>query len=738
MRITFPAFFCFFSIVLVGTTHAAVAEKTVPRTIIGLYDGGEVQNSFIHTVAEMPLNQLGLTVEYHDIHQPLPDIIHRPDVRGVITWFYGDVGMDAEAYLKWAIAAVESGKKYVIVGSLGISENKQYYSASMLTNHFLDRMGFKMLNRWVTPPLNATYVYNTPSLFLTPEPYNWINLPYQIIHIENDRDSVHLAARRDNAPADDSDLIITGPSGGYIDASYAIRTNNRYGLEINQWMIDPFAFFRLTYATDDLPKPDATTTAGRRVYYSNIDGDGWNNVTQLQEYAGKHTLSSQVVLEKAIRPYPDLPVMVAPIVAEIAPRWVGSEDSRHIVTAIWSLPWVEAGTHTYSHPFNWHFFEAGNPNLEMPYLSVYKTPTWKPSADAVAASGKSGKLPEGYDVPRGFAVEPFDIHKEIKGSLDELGPLLPPGKKIDILAWSGDCAPWEEAVHMTREAGIQNINGGDTRFDSEYPAYASVAPIGRQVGKERQIYVSSSNENTYTDLWTKNFHAFRYLRKTTDNTETPMRIKPFSIYYHMFAGERESSLNALLSNLDYARTQDIAPISASAFTHMAEGFYSTQFVSLGDNAWRIEQRGGLSTIRFDQGSMKAVDFDRSQGVIGERHFQGSLYVYLDAAVNAPVITLKNDDAYYAPPKEKTPYLIESRWLISGLKRAANAISFTAQGFGNGEMVWQVATPGTYRITSKDHTTDVVVSGDCLLKLSLKESALTKISLTMTKVQSAPN
>ena len=113
--------------------------------------------------------------------------------------------------------------------------------------------------------------------------------------------------------------------------------------------------------------------------------------------------------------------------------------------------------------------------------------------------------------------------------------------------------PWELAVHLTRVAGVQNINGGDTRFDPEFPSYASVAPIGRQVGKERQIYVSTSNENTYTDSWTQNYSAFRYLRKTLDNSETPLRLKPFTIYYHMYSGERDASLRSLLSNFDYAR-----------------------------------------------------------------------------------------------------------------------------------------------------------------------------------------
>ena len=132
--------------------------------------------------------------------------------------------------------------------------------------------------------------------------------------------------------------------------------------------------------------------------------------------------------------------------------------------------------------------------------------------------------------------------------------------------------PWEDPLRLTREAHVQNINGGDTRFDPEYPAYASVAPIGRPVGKERQIYNSSSNENTYTDLWMSNFHAFMYLKKTVDNTESPIRLSAMSIYYHIYSGEKQAALNTLLGNLNYARTLDIAPITTAHYTHIAEGF----------------------------------------------------------------------------------------------------------------------------------------------------------------------
>ncbi len=725
---------------LVGLCHGAAAEETiVPRTIIALYQGGDVQNSYIHTVAEMPLNHLGLTIEYHDIHEPLPDLTKRKDVRGVLTWFYGETDLDPETYLKWMIATIDAGKKYVIVGSLGVPDDAKHYSVSLLATRALEKLGLKLPGRWIGRPFEVVYEYKTPAMFLTPSPYDWIRPAFEGVQTTGSQVQAHLIAHRPNAPpGEDSTLIVTGPNGGYLDADYAIRSNKREGFDITQWLVNPFEFFHLAYATDDLPKPDPTTLSGRRIYYSNIDGDGWNNVTRIEEYRGKNILSAEVILEKAIKPFPDMPVMAAPIAGDIDPDWVGSAESQRVLREMWAQPQVEAGSHTYSHPFYWKFFENGDALAEVPFLHLYKTPTWQPEG-GIADDVDKDKLPEmplGIILPRAFANEPFDLHREIQGSLEELTPFLPKGKKVDILSWSGDCTPWEEAVHLTREAHVQNINGGDSRFDPEYPAYASVAPFGRAVGKERQIYNSTSNEMTYTDLWEDNYHAFAYLKATLANTEMPTRLSAMSIYYHIYSGEREASLNALVSDLQYARSQEIVPVSVAHYTRVAEGFYDTQMVSLGTDRWRIEQRGALQTIRFDNATLKSVDFERSQGIIGQRHYEGSLYVYLDSAVAQPVIALKNDNRYYAEPQESTTYLIQSRWVISNLSRGGNRMEFTAQGYGAGEMAWQVTSPGNWRVTVNGKSQDVKVSADRILKLRLENNALQPLHITITETGNA--
>src|SRR5260370_34350443 len=109
----------------------------------------------------------------------------------------------------------------------------------------------------------------------------------------------------------------------------------------------------MAFNSGDLPKPDTTTLMGRRIFYSHVDGDAWRNVTEVTGYKSKRALSAEVILNEVIRAFPDLPVTVAPIAADLDPAWYGTRASLEIAKRILAQRNVEAGTHTYSHPLDW-------------------------------------------------------------------------------------------------------------------------------------------------------------------------------------------------------------------------------------------------------------------------------------------------------------------------------------------------------------------------------------------------
>ena len=628
-------------------------------------------------------------------------------------------------------------------------------------NRVAERIGFRFEDRWsdITydwkPALSdlAVMRFERPPLVVLP--------PFQsVVPARGDVDS-HFVLRRAGDPGTDSHMVVTSPRGGYIAAGFAIAPNTDE--DRRRWLLNPFAFFRRAFGTDRLPKPDTTTLSGRRIYYSHIDGDGWRNQTEVESYRDRRpTLSSEVVLRELLEPYPDLPVTVAPVMGDLDSDWYGTEEGIDIAREIFRLPHVEPASHTYSHPFDWAFFADWTLVKEERFRDLYpargavtrvdKIFTWLGAGDGGEeaepapdyAGGRSLAEEEAddeaedigvYERPRAYAILPYSLELEIGGSLAFLDALLPPGKRAALVQWSGNTLPYPAAIAASRAAGARNINGGDSRFDSEFPSYATVSPVGRQVGGQRQIYASNSNENTYTDLWTDSYFGFQHVIETIRNTETPIRVKPFNVYYHMYSGEKQASVNAVRRVLDYARTQALAPVATSRFAAIGDGFHTTRLIALGPGAWRVEDRGALQTLRFDRATFQAVDFARSQGVIGQRHFQGSLYVALDEAHPAPVVALGEAVAADAPAAAPHPYLVEGRWRVGGLAADRDGMRFAAQGYGRGIMTWWVPRAGRYRIEVSRGgealaTAEAVAGADHILAIELGQIAGTPVEVTV--------
>lgn len=723
------------------------AESALPRVVIAFYDKARYPTfteSDVHKLAEMPLNHLGLVLEYHDINEALPEIASRADVRGVLTWFGSDTAMeDPEGYLNWAEKALAAGKRFVVIENPAFDlDIKGNPTPPDRMDRFLTHLGVSSPEKWIEHTFGAKLEESTPGIL--PDLGGVDTLPSYGTMVQTDRDArVHLAIRPQPDAKSTVPLIVTTGQGGIVAEGYASYHTSGPNEIIQRWMFNPFLFFRSAFATDELPKPDTTTLAGRRIYYSHIDGDGWRNMAQFAENGTEASLAAKLILDQVVRPYPDLPVTLTLIAADVDQAWLGTPESIKLAKEFLSEPQVEAGTHTFTHPFNWAFFEDANPEKERPYLSRYESPVWAgrmsrgwwnklPAVGALKgrASHDHGALPEGYTVPRAYALKQFDIKQEVQGSVDVIAKLLPEGKKVELLTWSGDTSPYEEAVKLTQEAGLANINGGDTRFDPEYPDLACVAPVGRQVGKYWQIYSSMSNENTYTNLWTGRFYGFGYVTRTFANTGQPRRLKPMNLYYHLYAGEKEASFRSLIDTLNYVRTQEVAPIVASRYSHIAQGFYSAQLTPQGENAWRVDNRGDLQTLRFDEASNKSVDFARSQGVIGQRHSQGSLYVYLDAEVTQPVVALQRGEVFTAPPSSTAIYLVESRWPVEKFSRSATGAHFKAQGFGKGEMTWRVPHDGRYRVRMEGEEPITATASRGLLTFELPAKALNGADVTI--------
>jgi hypothetical protein len=715
-----------------------VDAQVQSRRVFVLWDSSVTarwRETFAHLMLEMPLNRLGYVVEPIDVAGPLPDASALDGVHAVISWLEADTVPDARAAFGFIDAATARGLRFVQIGDAGFLRGRDGGPSLSVAegNRVFARAGFRLVDDFVRLTFDVEILRKEAALVEYERPLDRVLPPYPVWRPIDARTRSLLVLRRRGQPDTESHVVMLAPGGGLASFGYSHFFEPE--LRRRQWRIDPFEFLTAALGAGSGPVPDVTTLVGRRIFFSHVDGDGWRNVTEIVPWRRTRKLSSEVILDEVLKRYPDLPVTIGPVVADLHPDWCGSEETRSIARRMFALPHVEAGSHTWTHPLDWGFFDVPDTAAkERPFLRRYPGCRSEPSRfvaiyerikrrlAGAAADGDDGSEFDGqygtignYNTPRSFAKTPFDIGFEIVDAAAYIATLAPAGKTVPVVQWSGNTMPYEAVLRAARVAGLRNINGGDTRYDREFDSVSYVSPIGRRVGQERQIYTAASNENTYTDLWTDRFFGYRALVETFERTEKPRRLIPINVYYHIYTGEKEPSLKALLDNIEYVRARDVAPIFTSHYAAIAEGFYDTRIERLDRNVWRIGSRGALQTLRFDPplDAMK-VDFSRSTGVLGYRRDAGALYVALDPAAADPVVALTDS---IGPSR---PYLFDSRWPVRGLKADAQGFAFEAQGFGHGTMRWRVEPGARYRISEDARASrEIVADAEGILAFALE-------------------
>lgn len=667
---------------------ASVAQaREVARTILGIHDSPPTagqDESYLYAIAEMPLNHLGLKLEYANIRTDVPRISGRKDIRGVLIWFTDGRKLPFSRLISLVREATSQDIPVVLVGSIPNESDDKGKPISLADqNRLLSLIELQTEGKFLPYTFDlrvktkiSDYVEFERKI-PSPPPATESIVPL------NSSARALLSYERKGDDGGQIYPVLLTDKGGYIASGFS-HYESRNGSFL-QWYVNPFRFFADAFRTQGLPVPDTTTLAGRRIFYSHIDGDGWGNVSTADKYNGKGLYASEVILREIVDAFPDLPVTVAPIAADLDPAWTGTIRSQQIARALFSRRNVEPSSHTYTHPFEWRFFGPGyKPENELPFLSKYAKHNLAPGMKAKPHTHKS-ELAHHYDAPRAYGDIPYSLKREMEGSAAYINSFCPPGKRVRLLQWSGDTSPTEDAVAASIRAGLLNLNGRDTRFDGDTPSYTAVSPLGKRSGKYMQVSASHANENVYTDLWQGRFFGFRYLVSSLQNTEKPIRVKPVNIYYHMYSGEKQASLKALTDVMTYASRMELTPITATDYAAIGQGFYTLRLEEIAPLKWRVLNRGALNTLRLDNADALTLDAAASKGVLGARRTGNTLYIALDPSASTPELALTRA----AWPKPGTPVLVESRWQIRDLVTEGASARFTAQGFGPGDMTWIV-------------------------------------------------
>ena len=754
----------FFVLFWILIPAAALAQEApLPRTLLAIYDSHEepiARETDLHSLLELPANHLGYFFRYQDIHESLPRL--NDDVAGVVIWFNpGVVVRDPEAWLNWIKSEVfAKGKKLIVFGSLGIGEKFRNSATGMAQlNAVMHEIGVHDENHWIDITYGAKVATQDPQMMEFERALSGQMPPYFVTTLAGSGSKSYLTMVNPTEHKGKADLVVTGARGGYVAGNYAAyRLQKEHSKEVTlqQWLIDPFDFLQASLHAPRGPIADVTTQFGRRIAFTQMDGDGWNNYSELLEHRNQKTLAAQAAMERLIQPHPDIPFSVGLIGAELDTDCYGLRDSELLAKKIAQLPNVQIANHTYSHIQYWRYFGEGEASREKNLLKYYppkpsehlsflarvksffKRDPWK-AVDAPVMTAEMKReqafLKERFNhLPRSYACEPFTLAREILGNKSYLETMLPRGKKVTLMDWSGDTAPYPEARRAVRDAGMVGLGGGVTRYIIDYPSLSTLSPYGYVEGSDVQIYASNGNENALRGMDEDYFTGLRYFPLFARQTETPRRLLPLNLYFHAADAGNPLALTAVEENIQFIRSRPFLRLESSQYAELAHQFYQVKIIQKGNDTWEINGISRPLTIRFAQSSRDTVDFEHSQGVWGMRYLQGNLYVQL-AQKGPYLVALKRKNDLNLYPAAPVAYVIDSAWTIKDLRISKSTLILRAQGYGLGKMRWRMPQVGTYLVRTEGvggavAQQEVAVDGEGILNFTLAEANGLPVTLTI--------
>ncbi len=632
--------------------------SSVKRTVIGLWDSSEVEikdtsSSELHQNLEMVLNHYGLKVEYVDIANGIPNSLKDKSelrkYRGVVSWFLDDYMDRPVDYLEFLKKVRSADLPFLIIGELGFLVKSRKDNSEFdpkFINKYMNLFDFEFKGDFFDNPmvLEATFT-KEPSLVQFER------------KLKNEIKAVRVVERLGEGESwlkinvlgskQSSDVVFINPRLSYVQSGYGIFTNPIDYKK--QWRVNPFELVKRTFFKESMDLvPDITTLYGNRTFFTHIDGDGYINISQTDH----KSYSGEVIAKDIIKHY-KLPIMVSVIVSEVSPELLGNKSIEKKVRSIYRLPYVEGGSHTYTHPMSWEL----EPSLEekLSYLS-----------------DEEAKKHRGPIV--GYPIKDYvmNYEKEVIGSIEYINKkLMPKNKKVRTLLWSGSCAPPREPLKLLKVHGLLNMNGGDGKFDGAQASYTGLSPLYRNVDGYIQVYSSNANENLYTNLWEGPYSGFRDVIHAFENTERPIRVRPINIYYHFYSGERLSSMKSLRETYDYALSQKINPIFPSQYIEMVHGWIDSKIEVVSKKHFKLSGYGKLRTFRLD--NTKAIpDYLKSKNIVGHKNLNNSLYIYLGMQ--------ENSELFLTDASAKRPYISESSVIINSFKEGKVTGESTYPGY----------------------------------------------------------
>lgn len=578
----------------------------VPRLVLTLFGNSEPDvedlvrwpiDSGTAQAAQMPLEWLGYEVDYFNVHQQeLPASLDTRYAAVLLDRFLTLPRAKEAAVADWLIAQKERGRKIIFFGALPFTDGT-------ILDRVLKAFGCGGTGRAVKNVAGLQRRGDSPRLnFEAPVPITSVGF----LDLQAPAGSEVLLSLA-TADGRQFDPLFIAPWGGVMLEPYALF--RRPDLD-ELWLVDPFYFFHAALGRAAMPVPDTTTRDGARIFFTHIDGDGFRHFSSVEP--GRR--SGELIVERVIKKYP-FPFTVSFIEAEVRGIVFGQRPSdAELLTRqareVLALPKVEAASHAYTHPFYWDATDRTVKDYARANLQLHPP------------HNRAG----------------LDLRREIAGSVEYIErELCPPGKRVKIFLWSGNCRPWPEALRMVRELGIENMNGGETAISRKRPSVSRVSARALPWAGELQITSANENENIYRERWAVSgdteapfFGGFVLAQDGFERMEQPRRLKPVNIYFHFYSGDNLASLNALTRLFDWSLRQELHSVTASDYARLVRDARATRVIRESDARWTLVNSGVLRTFRLPKSSL-APDLAASRGVTGWRASGDVIYVHTDGS-----------------------------------------------------------------------------------------------------------
>lgn len=617
------------TVLLLFLPPAAAGEGVpVKRHVIALLEGKEPDPDLmdsVHEVVEMPLNHLGMVVLHHYIRNGPPPAEWLGDACAVLL-FLPYRGQPPDWLWPWLETEVKRhGLRVVLMNEIGqlLQPDPSRFS------RWIEPFGLAYQSHFAKGPLEVAAEFRDERL-CSYEADPRAQAIHQGPRSTSPKNRVWVTTRLRSDPTQVCHPVVTGPWGGIALDPWAIRTGTDD--DDRRWYIDPFLFFREALGLTQVPAPDPSVLNGRRVWFMQVDGDGFESLSSVKP----NTMAAQVMLDEVFRRYA-LPFTVSVIVRSLTEDYDVAQPTPKMQLAreILNLPNVEPASHGVLHPLRWEV---------------------EPVPGAPLQSGMGGMM--WYPSIGNYTYSRVNEVKESIRFINER--LLAPPRRCSLMLWTGNALPPEEAILAATEMGARNLNGGIFRWDPWYDSVGYVRPWSRRVGRALQIYAGAANENRFDGFFDTMPGAFAHIDETIARTGSPRILKPADLYVHFYSAENPVRLKVLHGLIRrFALEAEVAPVFASTYVEAVEAAVERAHVRRTSDGWFLQDFGGCRTARID-GEPRDVDFEKSRGLLGARRVGDSLFLHL-AGSDAHVVLA--DHPAPRPHVEQANCLLEEARLI---------------------------------------------------------------------------